>query len=94
MVVAWEKPVAILLHGLKATAMVVQVSLLRSILHAIIGTSTPRPMTVGSLYIMGVVSVVPGGDDHIGLPICRLHGVLVLRAVVLDSGSKVWVILS
>jgi hypothetical protein len=52
MVVAWEKPVAIILHGLKATAMVIQVSLLRSILHAVIGTGTPRPVAVGSLYIM------------------------------------------
>jgi hypothetical protein len=52
MVIAWEKPVAILLHGFKATAMVVQVSLLRSILHAIIGTGTPGPVAVGSLYIM------------------------------------------
>jgi hypothetical protein len=69
--------------------MVVQVSLLRSILHAVIGTGTPGPMAVGSLDIMGVVSVVPGGDDHIGLLICRLHGVLVLCAVVLDGSSKV-----
>jgi hypothetical protein len=52
MVVAWEKPVAILLYGLKATAMVVQVSLLHSILHAVIGTDTPGPMAMGSLYIM------------------------------------------
>jgi hypothetical protein len=93
MVVAWEKPIAIIMHGLKAAAMVVQVSLLRSILHAVVGAGTPRPVAVGSLDIMGLVSVVPGGDDHIGLPICRLHGVLVLCAVVLNRSSKVWIVL-
>jgi hypothetical protein len=52
MVIAWEEPVAILLHGLKAMAMVVQVSLLRSILHVVIGTGMPGPVAMGSLYIM------------------------------------------
>jgi hypothetical protein len=93
MVIAWEKPIAIILHGLKAAAMVVQVSLLHSILHAIVGTGTPGPVVVGSLDIMGLVSVVSGGDDHIGLPICRLHGVLVLCAVVPNRSSKIWVVL-
>jgi hypothetical protein len=74
--------------------MVVQVSLLRNIFHAIVGTGTSGPMAMGSLHIMRVVSIVPGSDNHIGLPICCLHRVLVLHAVVLDSGSKVWVLLS
>jgi hypothetical protein len=36
---------------------------------------------------------VPGSDDHIGLPIYCLQRVLVLRTIVLDSGSKVWIVL-
>jgi hypothetical protein len=42
----------ILLHGLKEKAIVVQVSLLHSILHAVIGISTPRPVSMRSLHIM------------------------------------------
>jgi hypothetical protein len=94
MAVAWEEPITILLHGLKATAMAVQVGLLWSILHVVIGTGTPGPVAMGSLHIIRVVSIVLGSDNHIGLLIGCLHRVLVLCVVVLDSGSKVWVILS
>jgi hypothetical protein len=73
MAVAWEKPVTILLHGLKATTMVVQVSLLRSILYAVIGTGTLGPVAVGSLYIIlhtfEILHNIPGQTYYLALSI-------------------------
>jgi hypothetical protein len=46
-------------------------------------------VAVGSHDILGLVGVVPGGDDHIGLLVCRLYWMLVLCAVVLHRSSKI-----
>jgi hypothetical protein len=69
--------------------MIVQVRLLRGILHAVVGAGTPGPVAVGSHDILGLVGVVLGSDDHIGLPVCRLYWMLVLCAVVLHRSSKI-----
>jgi hypothetical protein len=69
--------------------MVVQVRLLRGILHVVVGAGMPGPVPVGSHDILGLVDVVPGSDDHIGLLVCRLYGMLVLCAVVLHRSSKI-----
>jgi hypothetical protein len=45
-------------------------------------------VAVGSHDILGFDGVVPGGDDHIGLPVCRLYWMLVLCVVDFTEAAR------
>jgi hypothetical protein len=94
MVMAWEKSVAILLHIIKTTTMVVHIGLKRGIFHAIIRIGALGPVVVSGLNLMRIISAVPCSDYDPGLPVVLLYWMLVLRAVVLHLCSKVRVVFS
>ena len=82
----------ILLHGLKATTMVVDVGVLRCIFHAIQGMGPPGSGSVDSLHLMSILDVVPGGDHQLYLLEGGLQWMLVLCTVVADGGVQVRVV--
>ena len=65
MIIARKEPKTILLHGLKTTTMVVDVSILRCIFHAIQCISLSGSGTVDSLHLMCILYVIPGGDNQL-----------------------------
>ena len=92
MIIARKEPKMILLHGLKTTTMVVDVSVLRCIFHAIQCMSPSGSGTVDSLHLMSILYVVPGGDNQLYLTKSCLQRVLVLCTVIVDGGVQVSVV--
>ena len=68
MIIARKEPETILPHGLKTTAMVVDVGVLRCIFHAIQCMGPPGSGTVDSLHLMSILNVIPSSDNQLYLP--------------------------
>ena len=68
MIIARKEPKTILLHGLKTTTMVVDVSIMRYIFHANQCMSPSGSGTVDSLHLMSILYVILGSDNQLYLP--------------------------
>jgi hypothetical protein len=73
MVMAWEKPIAILLHVIKTATMVVHIGLKSYIFHAIIRIGALGSVAMSGLNLMRIISVVPCSDYDPSLPVVLLY---------------------
>ena len=84
-IMAREELVLVCSHGLIAKAMVVSVSHLSGVLHAVLCLSSPSNVTMNALYHIAIMCLIPHCDGKIRPLVCGLIGVCVLCTAVPDA---------
>ena len=91
-IIARKEPEAILLHGLIASTMIVDVGLLSYVLHTIHCLSPSCCVGMNSFHLLTITGFIPNHDRQIYLPVHGLQGVRMLGTIIRDGGIEVRVV--